>query len=144
MGPIVGTTKPCNLLWPNLEKLLFAMSTVSPKPFRPVSLILKPRPFKFLPWHRSTYKRTTVRRNFDHLYFFQPIPGQHTSWNFDAVMSLIKISSCCRTLVRRCCYGRNLEVLSTFQYLTELFFIISFSVCSEYCRSRHWHFNARW
>ena len=88
--------------------------------------LLKPIPFKFLPWHRRTHKRTTVRPNFDHPYFFQPIPGQQTSWNFDPVMTLIKISSCCRTLVRRCCYGRNLEVLSTFQYLTEFFYYFLF------------------
>ena len=35
-------------------------------------------------------------------------------------MSLVEISSYRQTLVRRC-YGRNLDGLSTFQYLTEFF-----------------------
>ena len=40
----------------------------------------------YVPSVEKEYKRTTVRWNFNHLNFFQPMIKQQTSWKFKAVM----------------------------------------------------------
>ena len=49
---------------------------------------------------RTVYhKCTTLRQSFDHLYFFQSIIAQHTSQNWKAVMSSVKMSEYCHMIV---------------------------------------------